>query len=75
MTQRQIMGIAIGVVVLIVGLVLAPIVLDTTATVQGNTNISSFSGVSAVIGLVPLLYTVALLGLAGAISYYTGFKD
>ena len=61
MTQRQIMGIAMGVVVLIVGLVLAPIVLDTTATVQGNTNISSFSGVSAVIGLVPLLYTVCLL--------------
>ena len=45
MTQRQIMGIAMGVVVLIVGLVLAPIVLDTTATVHGNTNISSFSGV------------------------------
>ena len=72
--MSSIIEIVLGVVVLIVGLVLFPTVLSSTSDVVSDGNIGNFTGTSALVKLVPLLYTVVILGIAGGLTY-VGFKS
>lgn len=70
MQMQRIMGVIFAVIVVIVGLVMMPLVLDQTATARGNQYIGNFPGTQAIIDLIPLLYSVGVLGLAGAVAFF-----
>lgn len=59
-----------GVLSLVFGLLLADIVIDSATTALTNASIGSFSGASAIGGLVPMVYFVVVLvgglGMIGA---------
>jgi hypothetical protein len=65
MEMSRIMGIIMSVIVVIVGLVMFPLVLTQTNTAATNEYVATFAGVGAIVGLIPLLYAVGVLGLAG----------
>ena len=58
-----------GVLILVIGLVLADVILSTAATSGGGDTIASFSGAKAMNDLIPLVYYASLvtisLGLIG----------
>ena len=60
-----IIGVSFGVVVYVAYLVLAPIILNSTNTVQSNAYIGNYSGVSDLFGLGPLIFAVGGLIAAG----------
>jgi len=66
---NKIMGVIFAVIVVVVGLVMMPLVLNQTATASQNAYIAQFSGVEAILNLIPVLYTVGVLGLAGAVAF------
>jgi hypothetical protein len=68
--MQRIMGVIFAVIVVIVGLVMLPLVLDQTYTARSNSNIGDFPGTQAIIDLIPLLYSVGVLGLAGAVAFF-----
>ena len=68
---HQIMGIIFAVILVVVGLVMLPLVLDQTTTARNNSNIGYFTGTKAIIDLIPLLYSVGVLGLAGFVALVT----
>jgi len=70
MQMQRIMGVIFSVIIVIVGLVLLPIVLDSTNTARSNAYIANFPGTQAIIDLIPLLYAVGVLGLAGAVAFF-----
>jgi len=70
MQMQRIMGVIFAVIVVIVGLVMLPLVLDQTQTARSNANIGNFPGTQAIIDLIPLLYSVGVLGLAGAVAFF-----
>jgi len=70
MQMQRIMGVIFSVIIVIIGLVLLPIVLDSTQTARSNANIGNFPGTQAIIDLIPLLYAVGVLGLAGAVAFF-----
>ena len=70
MQMQRIMGVIFAVIVVIVGLVMMPLVLDQTQTARSNGNIGNFPGTQAIIDLIPLLYSVGVLGLAGAVAFF-----
>jgi uncharacterized membrane protein YhaH (DUF805 family) len=66
----SILGIVLAYVFLIVGLVVFPIALDTIVTLnQPSSGLSDFSGTLPLLNLIPLLYTVSLMGIAGFIIW------
>ena len=70
MTMRTpVIALLSGVLVLVLGLVLATTVLSQAATAGSSTNIGSFSGVQSINDLVPLIFYFGLifmgLGLMG----------
>ena len=62
--QHRIIAILGGVLVLIFGLILADVVIDSSVTALTNAAIGSFAGASAVGGLIPFVYFAAILGIA-----------
>ena len=67
-----------GLLVFVIGLILAGIVIDTGATTGAKANIGSFTGVRSVNDLAPLVFVFAVivLGLGlmvtGGVSAYKG---
>ena len=70
MQMNRIMGVIFSVIIVIVGLVMMPLVLDQTQTARSNAYITNFPGTQAIIDLIPLLYSVGVLGLAGAVAFF-----
>ncbi len=70
MQMTRIMGVIFSVIVVIVGLVMLPLILNQTQTARANVNIDNFPGTQAIIDLIPLLYSVGVLGLAGAVAFF-----
>lgn len=68
---HQIMGIIFAVILVVVGLVMLPLILDQTAEARANSNIGYFQGTQAIVDLIPLLYAVGVLGLAGFVALVT----
>ncbi len=68
---NQIMGIIFAVILVVVGLVMLPLVLDQTSIARANGNIGNFTGTKSIIDLIPLLYSVGVLGLAGFVALVT----
>ena len=66
--MNQIMGIIFSVILVVIGLVMLPLVLNETQAARGNQYIGNFPGTQAVIDLIPLLYGVGVLGLAGFVA-------
>ena len=71
--QRQLGALIIGMLMIVIGLVLAIPVIAQATTAGANANIGSFSGAQSVNDLIPLLWFVVvvmvgvgLVGLAGA---------
>ncbi len=65
-----------GALVLIIGLVLAPVVLDNAASAGSSANIGSFSGAQALNDLAPVLYFsmltvfgVGFIGLGAKVAH------
>lgn len=65
------MGLIISIVMLTIAFVLFPIVLDGTASITGHTHVSTFTGLSNVANIGPLVLFVMLLfgsGIVGGMS-------
>lgn len=56
------------VIVVVVAVILLPIVMDACDTAYDNANASSFTGLQQFLGLVPLIYTVALMFISGLLG-------
>lgn len=69
MQINRIMGVIFAVIIVVVGLVMLPLILDQTNAATTNAYIADFSGTSAIVELVPLLYSVGVLGLAGSVAF------
>lgn len=65
---QQIMGVIFAVIIVVVGLVMFPLILNETQAARTNAYISNFAGTQAIIDLIPLLYAVGVLGLAGTVA-------
>lgn len=64
--QNQMVLMIGGVLVLVFGILLADVVIDTTTTALTNASIGSFAGASAIGGLIPFIYfTVIILVAVG----------
>lgn len=63
MTNR-VKGILFSVILIVISLILMPLVVSSTADVLAITGISSFAGVEAITGLIPLLVTVGIIIVA-----------
>lgn len=71
-TQGKAMGITatiLQVIVVIVAVIILPIVMDAADTVYDNANTASFTGLTSFLGLIPLLYTVGLMSIAGLLGF------
>jgi hypothetical protein len=53
-----------GVIVLVLGIILADVVIDTTTAALTNASIGSFAGASAIGGLIPFIYFTVVILLA-----------
>jgi hypothetical protein len=71
MQINKIMGVIFSVIVVVVGLVMLPLILTQTNTATSNAYIASFPGTSSIVELIPLLYSVGVLGLAGGVAFFT----
>jgi|TARA_Y100000310_G_scaffold34971_2_gene33110 uncharacterized alpha/beta hydrolase family protein len=71
MQINKIMGVIFSVIVVVVGLVMLPLILTQTNTASTNEYISSFPGTDSIVELIPLLYSVGVLGLAGGVAFFT----
>jgi len=56
-----------GMILIVVGVILANIVIDTSAVTGGNANIGSFTGVQSVVDLAPLVFSTAVVGTGVAL--------
>ncbi len=70
MQINRIMGVIFAVIVVVVGLVMLPLVLNQTQTAVSNAYIDNFPGTASIVELVPLLYSVGVLGLAGTVAFF-----
>jgi hypothetical protein len=53
-----------GVIVLVLGIILADVVIDTATTALTNPSIGSFAGAAAIGGLIPFIYFTVVILLA-----------
>jgi len=58
----------VTVIVVVVAVIMLPIVMDAADTAYDNVNASSFTGLTQFLGLVPLIYTVALMFISGLLG-------
>lgn len=56
------------VIVVVVAVIMLPIVMDACDTAYENANASNFTGLQQFLGLVPLIYTVALMFISGLLG-------
>lgn len=56
------------VIVVVVAVIMLPIVMDACDTAYDNANVGSFTGLTSFLGLVPLIYTVALMFISGLLG-------
>jgi len=56
------------VIVVVVAVIMLPIVMDACDTAYDNANVASFTGLTSFLGLVPLIYTVALMFISGLLG-------
>lgn len=56
------------VIVVVVSVIMLPIVMDACDTAYDNVNAASFTGLTQFLGLVPLIYTVALMFISGLLG-------
>ena len=68
-SSAHILGAVMAVVLVVVGLVLMPIVVDQTTSTRSSPNIDYYSGAKAIVELIPLLFAVGVLGLAGGVAF------
>ena len=60
----KVKGILFSVILIVIALLMLPIVIDSTGDVLAITSISSYNGVEAIVGLIPLLVTVGIIIVA-----------
>jgi len=58
----------ITVIVVVVAVIMLPIVMDACDTAYDNANVASFTGMTQFLGLIPLIYTVALMFISGLLG-------
>jgi hypothetical protein len=63
MTSR-VKGILFSVILIVIALLLLPIVINSVGDVLATTGVSSYSGVEAIVGLIPLLVVVGIIIVA-----------
>jgi len=61
---ERVKGILFSVILIVIALLLLPIVIDSVADVLSIAGISSFNGVEAIVGLIPLLVVVGIIIVA-----------
>jgi hypothetical protein len=61
---NKVKGILFSVILIVIALLMLPIVIDSVADVLAITGISSFNGVEAIVGLIPLLVVVGIIIVA-----------
>ena len=66
--QLGVKDTVITVIVVVVAVIMLPIVMDACDTAYENTHASSFTGLTQFLGLVPLIYTVALMFISGLLG-------
>jgi len=64
----------LGLLAIAIAFILFPIVLDGVDDVTGHSNISSFTGLSSVANIAPLIIFVGLL-FGGGVSTWSGWKQ
>jgi hypothetical protein len=65
----SIKGTIMTVIVVVVAVIMLPIVMDAADTLYDNANISSYTGLTSFLGLIPLLYTVGLMAISGLLGF------
>ena len=65
----QMKTILMGVVLVVIALILAPVVMDQIANVTGHASIADFPGTSSIANLIPLVYVVGCLFLGGFLAF------
>jgi len=58
----------VTVIVVVVAVIMLPIVMSACDTAYTNTHAASFTGLTQFLGLVPLIYTVALMFICGLLG-------
>ena len=56
------------VITVVIAVIMLPIVMDACDTAYDNTNAATFTGLTSVLGLMPLIYTVALMFVSGLLG-------
>jgi len=62
--SERIKGILFSVILIVIALLLLPVVIDSVGSVLAITGISSYSGVEAITGLIPLFVVVGIVIVA-----------
>jgi hypothetical protein len=62
--SERIKGILFSVILIVISLLLLPVVIDSVGSVLAITGISSYSGVEAITGLIPLFVVVGIVIVA-----------
>jgi hypothetical protein len=60
----KVKGILFSVILIVIALLMLPIVIDSVTAVLAITGVSSFNGVEAIVGLIPLLVVVGIIIVA-----------
>jgi putative exporter of polyketide antibiotics len=66
----MIMALVVALVGILIALILAPIIIGATVTAATTATIGSFAGVQSLLGLVPLLFTIAPVALSIGVGIY-----
>jgi hypothetical protein len=62
-------GTILTTIVVVVAIILLPIVIDATDTLLARADIDDYTGLSAFLGLIPLLYVIGTLFITGMLAY------
>ena len=65
----QLKGILVGLIVLVIGILITPVVTDGVSTVA--TPLGSYTGAGTLMNLVPLLWVVVIVAIAATIIFKT----
>jgi hypothetical protein len=60
----KVKGILFSVILIVIALLMMPIVIDSVGDVLAVTGVSSYNGVEAIVGLIPLLVVVGIIIVA-----------
>ena len=68
-TQMDVKSTILTTVVVIVAVILLPLVITQTDTLLGRSDIGSYTGLGAFLGLVPLLYVLGITFITGMVGF------